>query len=131
MTELFRIAEKDNIEITYCSLPSAESVSVRGDKGCYIGVDYSLLWKSAEERVHVAHELGHCETGSFYNLYSPFDIRAKHEHRANVWAIKKLLPKEELIKAVEHDDRNIWDIADEFGVTVPFLRKAIDYYKGE
>jgi len=40
------------------------------------------------ELYQLAHELGHCECGAFYNRYSPFDLVGKHERRADCWAKK-------------------------------------------
>ena len=75
----------------------------------------------------LAHELGHCETGAFYNEYSKFDIRAKHERRANKWAIKKLIPEDELKEACTFC-YNRYELAEHFGVTEDFMQKALDYY---
>ena len=77
----------------------------------------------------LAHEIGHCETGSFYNVFSSFDNRQRHENRADVWAIKKLIPKDELKKAVKHGYSEIWELADYFDVTEDLICKAISWYK--
>ena len=54
---------------------------------CYIGIDESVMDGDALERVHMGHELRHCVTGSFYNRYTPYDLRQRHENRADKWAI--------------------------------------------
>ena len=131
MNDLFRIARKNHITVEYRALPLNGSISVQDDAGDFILMDYSLIWAGAAERVHLAHELGHCCTGSFYNIYSPFDIRGRHERRADIWAIKKLVPKDELRRACEEIDTSETEIADRFCVTVDFLRKAIWYYSQE
>lgn len=83
---------------------------------------------AAQERVHLAHELGHCETGAFYNVYSPLDIREKQENRADCWAVRKLIPPEELERAVNSGLCEIWELAEYFDVTEDFIRKAADIY---
>ena len=65
------------------------------------------------------------------DVWSPFDVRGRHERRADIWAIKKLLPKEELCRACAEIDTDESEIADRFGVTVDFLRKAMWYYREE
>lgn len=95
----------------------------------YIYADYSLLWRAKTERVHIAHELGHCETGSFYNVYSLLDIRQKYENRADAWAIKKLIPKDELDTIINMRIVDYWDLAEYFNVTDEFMYKAITYYQ--
>lgn len=83
----------------------------------------------ADETVKLAHELGHCETGSFYSRTAALDLRQKHENRADRWAIKKLVPKDELEEAVSRGCCEAWELAEHFGVTEPFIRKAVEYYK--
>jgi hypothetical protein len=128
MTQLFRIAEDAGICVEYCRLPLNESISAPDKDGDFILMDYSLLWAAASERVHFAHELGHCLTGSFYNAYSAFNVRQKYENRADKWAVKKLIPKDELEEAVQSGMKTSWELAEYFGVTEDFMKKAVCYY---
>ena len=126
---LYRYAEKRNIEIVTFPLPETASMSIEAESGvCYIGVDYSKIETETDERVHLSHELGHCVTGSFYNRYAKMDIRQKHENRADKWAIRKLIPVEKLDTAVAEGHTELWDLADYFGVTEDFIKKAVCYY---
>ena len=84
---------------------------------------------AAEERVHLAHELGHCETGSFYNVYSSLDIREKQEMRADRWAVSRLVPADKLRQALNIGIVEIWELAEYFDVTENFIRKAFEIYK--
>lgn len=93
----------------------------------YVGLDYSLLWMPAAERVCCAHELGHCIRGAFYNRYAPHDLRARYEVKADKWAIKKLVPRDELEQAIK-DGREPWELAELFGVTEEFMQKAMHWY---
>lgn len=129
MKTLFKIAEAYHVTIEYQQVPENLSISVQDEKDSAIFMDYSLLWKLSEERVHAAHELGHCITGSFYNPYSPYDVRKKHEHIADRWAIHKLVPLPSLLKAFEHGITEIWELAEVFDVTEDFMRKAVQLYK--
>lgn len=86
------------------------------------------LETEAEERVHLAHELGHCITGSFYNMFSETDIRRKHEIRADRYAATLLVPVEELKSQFRKGITEIWSLAEYFDVTEDFIRKAIDNY---
>lgn len=95
---------------------------------CYIGMDPFQIETEADERVHLAHELGHCVTGSFYNAYSEIDIRERHEIRADRRAAAWLVPVEELRYALECGITEIWNLAEHFCVTEDFMRKAIDGY---
>lgn len=126
---LYQYAEKRNIEIVTFPLPETASMSIEAESGaCYIGIDYRRIENETDERVHLSHELGHCVTGSFYNRYAKMDIRQKHENRADKWAIRKLIPVEKLDTAVAEGHTELWDLADYFGVTEDFIKKAVCYY---
>ncbi len=127
-TKLLRIAERSGITVDRFNLPQNRSVSVKCESGMYVALDNNMT--CAEEKVCLAHELGHCETYSFYNIYSPLDIRGKHENRANCWAIKKLIPKYQFEKAIKSGYDNVYSLAEYFGVTTDFMIKAVEYYKG-
>lgn len=68
-------------------------------------------------------------TGSFYNIYSAYDLRSRHERRADVWAIKKLVPEHELKELLNCENVDVWELADHFNVTVDFIEKAVAYYR--
>ena len=127
--DLYTFARQQNIEVIETSLPENGSLSLMDDTGrCYIGIDQSVMDGDALERVHMGHELGHCVTGSFYNRYSAYDLRQRHENRADKWAIKQLITENELDEAVADGCCEIWNLAERFGVTEQFMKKAVCYY---
>ena len=75
-----------------------------------------------------AHEMGHCATDSFYTRDTSYRKRLKHEYRANKWAIDYLIPFDELSKAVNEGNRELWQLAEYFDVGEPFVEKAITYH---
>jgi len=126
--ELDNIAHNEGIEILEYRCPKNGSMSHMTKQGnCYIGID-STNKSEQEITVHKAHELGHCMTGAFYNKYSKFDLISKHEYRANKWAIKKLIPKDELIETVESGYTETWQLAEYFEVTEEFIIQALKFY---
>lgn len=128
MNNLFCIAEKNGIIIDYCSIPKNVSLSAHIDKEDFILMDCSLVHNEVKEKTCLAHEMGHCMTGSFYNPYSELDIRKKHENKADKWAIQHLVSKDELEEAVIEGNTEIWQLAGYFDVTEDFMRKAICWY---
>lgn len=126
LNDIYKYAEKRRIEVNY--MPLIDTISLSSPLG-YIVIDVDRLADSKEELVCVTHEIGHCETGSFYNIHTPFDIRQKHENRADRWAIKKLIPKDELDEALDCGIVEVWDLAEYFGVTEDFVRKTCEYYR--
>ncbi len=128
--ELYSIAEQENVSIFTYTLHAREALSMIDPDGqCFIALDPKQLSSSADEKTKVAHELGHCVTGSFYNVFSSCDDRQRHENKADKWAIKKLIPKDELENAVSKGYTEIWQLAEWFNVTESMIRKAISWYR--
>lgn len=126
---LYDHAQKQNIEVLQYPLPQTGSMSIMLDDGsCYIGMDPIIQDGDIQERVHLGHELGHCVTGSFYNIYAAIDHRQRHENRADKWAIRYLIPVEDLDEAVAEGYTELWELADHFGVTEDFIKKTVCYY---
>ena len=124
---LYQEAEARRIPLFLRALPQTGSLSLLSASGqCYIALDPSL--SDTQQRVRLAHELGHCETGSFYNRYSPYDLRERCEHRADRAASERLIPEQELDEAVALGNTQLWQLADWFGVDEPFMRKAVCLY---
>ena len=129
LESLYHFAEQQNIEVFPFSLPETGSVSHMTDSGkCYIGLDDSIKDGDVRERTHLSHELGHCATGSFYSIHTAVDCRQRHENKADKWAIQVLIPVEELDNAIAEGCTEVWELADRFGVTEDFVRKAVCYY---
>ena len=128
INKLYKLAEKDNINIYNFSLKNNKALAVRFDGECSIALDDKKFERLSEKKTALAHELGHCETCSFYNQYSTLDVRSKHEYTANKWAIQKLLPKEEMLDAFRHGTTEIWQLAELFDVEEWLVKKALYIY---
>jgi hypothetical protein len=127
--DLYALAEQQNIEVLSYPMTENQSMSVMTEDGrCFVGMDESVRDGGVQERVHLGHELGHCITGSFYNIYAAIDYRQRHENRANKWAIQTLIPVEELDDAIAEGCTEIWELAERFQVTEAFVRKAVCFY---
>jgi len=72
LDELYDRAQQQGIEIDNFAMREIVSVSFPEN---WIAIDTRKIKTRAEEKVILAHEIGHCETGSFYNIHSPFDLR--------------------------------------------------------
>lgn len=130
LEELYRLAESHQIPVYCFPLAKCQSVSVvDGEGDCQIGIDPMQLASEADEAVKLAHELGHCETGSFYNRYTPLDLRAKHERQAWDWAIERLLPRDQLENAMTAGYQEPYALSEYFGLPEPFVWRALAYYQ--
>lgn len=74
------------------------------------------------------HEGGHYATGTTHEVCSPWDLVEKHEYSADKWAVEHAVTPEALDDAVAAGYTEIWQLADYFGVTEDFMRKAVCWY---
>lgn len=129
LQSLYHIADQENIVVDRFALYRREALSIMDEEGnCFVAIDPDKIRSETDERSKLAHELGHCVTGAFYNQYSNFDCRQKHENRADKWAVLQLIPVDELDAAIAEGCTEIWELAERFGVTEEFARKAVCYY---
>lgn len=127
---LQKVAERHNIPIDYVPLSVTYALCVNmGNNNYTIAINKRFHGIVATEKTELAHELGHCATNSFYNVHTPVLTRGKCERRANEWAIKKLVPKNKLKKAIKEGNTEPWQLAEYFGVEERFVVSAIEYYK--
>lgn len=126
--DLRAVAESNGVEIVTFRLPEVDSMSTEIDGQCYIGLDSSRPMTHAEEQAHLGHELGHCLYGGFYTRSTPFDIRERHETRADLWYIRRAIPREELFRLLR-DGYDAWEIAELLDTTEDYVRRAYYYYK--
>ena len=71
LNELYIDCECKGIDIDYFPMREAKALSF--PEG-WIAIDVDKIENSVEEKEIIAQEEAHIETGSFYNIYSPFDI---------------------------------------------------------
>ena len=107
----------------------AATIKLNGEYAIFIDTD--KMESIADELCIVAHEYGHCETGATHYISSPFDLVCKHEYKADKWAIHKILPIEDIKKAMLSGCTEVWQLAEYFNVTERFLKRAIQIYQNE
>ena len=129
LTKIYEYAESKKIGVYSLKTQVVESMSVMDAEGkCDIAINPEKIKSTADEIVKLAHEIGHCECGAFYNEYSPLDIRAKHERRATEWAIRELIPRSKLIEAIKEGILTKNELAEHFEVTEELMQAAMEYY---
>lgn len=129
LNELYQLAEDNDIEVIESKCSECKALSMLSPQGkCYIGMDYKAINTEREERQYLAHDIGHCLRGAFYNPYSPFSLIEQQEHRANVEAIKYLVPKDEMISAIKSGLSEIWQLCEYFDVDHEYIKLAFWEY---
>ncbi len=127
---LCNYANERGIDVDWMPMHRASSLSVRLPDGTMsIALNKLSAGTEADKSVRLGHELGHCETGSFYNRFSSFDNVQQNENRADKWAIAHLVPRDELYNAIADGYTEIWQLAEYFNVTDSFIRKALWWYQ--
>ena len=127
--ELHALADAEDIQVLCWDLPAARCLAVQHDGGgCSIGIDPMYIDSYEEEAELLAHELGHCITGSFYNRASPLDVRQKHENHADYWMITHLAPADKLARLMDQGQTEAWQLAESLGVSQSLVEKALRLY---
>lgn len=127
LKKLYDIAEKENINVINFKMKNKAII------GCInsnysIGINYSIIENSSEEKTILAEELGHYYCNALYNSnYSNTEI-SKKEFRATKWAFKSLVPYKKLKELYEEGCRYTYEFAEELGVTEELIEKAYNYY---
>lgn len=134
MTKLYQMYEKmyqEGHSLFDYQLKNYKAATIKLNGRYGIFLDTSRIRTVAEETCIVAHELGHCETGTTHAICSPYDLIARHEYRANRWAAHEILSPEEIKKATSLGYTETWQLAEYFGLTEDFIETTIDVYKRE
>ena len=129
LDDLYDLANRKGHDIVYINLPEIQSISVSNNGKCVIGMDTSL--HGIDELEHAAHELGHCETGSFYDLASDPIAVMRCEFKANKWAYQHLAPWEDLLTAFRSGCASVWDLAEYFNLHPKTIERILAIYFGE
>jgi hypothetical protein len=111
----------DNFEM------NTKALCVEIDNEYHIAIDERQFKTTSELNTAKLHEIGHCQSGALYNVNSSPLVRSKCEYQADKWAITHFIKKNRLIYYLKQNCP-LWEIADNLGVTEPFLIKAINYY---
>ena len=95
---------------------------------CYIGIDYRAIKGEKEERQYLAHDIGHCVKGAFYNFYSDYDSISQQEYRADEAATRFLVPQIDLEIALQTGYTEMWQLCEYFEVDEKYIRLAFWIY---
>lgn len=127
LKKLYDIAEKENINVINFKMKNKAIIGCVNNNYS-IGLNYSIIKNSSEEKSILAEELGHYYCNALYNSnYSNAEI-SKKEFRATKWAFKSLVPFKKLKELYEEGCRYSYEFAEELGVTEELIEKAYNYY---
>ena len=128
LNKLYSIADKETISIINHRMKN-KAIICKIDREYYIGLNYTDLDNSREEKEILAEELGHYYTNSLYNINSDEETIRKKEYRARKWAFSTLAPASSLLKLEEEGCKYSYEVAEELGVSEELVNTAYAYYK--
>ena len=127
LSKLYDIAEKENIDIIDFKMNNKAIIGCINNSYT-IGINYSIMDNSCEEKTVLAEELGHYYKNCLYNQnYSNEEI-SKREFRASKWAFTTLVPYNQLKELSKQGYKYAYEFAEELGVTEELIEKAYYYY---
>lgn len=130
LADLYEDAARQDIGVDYFPLKHREALCIVDQAGQdHIAIDPRRITSPMDEKLKLAHEMGHCETGSFYGRRVPFETRARCECRANRHMLEKLLPYDQLMQAFLDGHREPWDLAEHLDVPEQLIHMAFEYYR--
>lgn len=128
MTPLLRLYEAaDTQGLTVVAFPMRHLTAIALPDGV-IGLNPDKVDTTAGETVCLAHEMGHCLTGTFYSADDDVYRKGRCEQRADRWAMERLVPLGELKAALRRGVSRPYELAEHFGVTEEFVCKCLEYY---
>lgn len=128
LEQLYKLAEDNGVHVMDFSLPENKAVTIDMGKECFVGVDPKVFGRECEEKVVLAHEMGHIATGGLYSIEADKTSRKKQEARAEKWAIERLVPKEALKEAIKNGCQDVQSLAEHFGITEEYMSQVLVYY---
>ena len=126
--KVYERIQDNGIKIFHHGIPGVKSVSVEANNNYGIFINHNEIENPDEEFLVVAHEYGHCMTGSTHPPYSPLDIIIRHEYSADRKAILDFLPIDRIRDAMQNGCKTIYEFSEYLDVPEPFVIKAFEHY---
>lgn len=104
----------------------AATIEINGQYGIFLDLSCFRTMKNYKECL--AHEIGHCATGCTHKVSSVLDLIAKHEYKANRWAIEHYVPFDQLQIAFSQGYTEKWQLSEFFDLPEAFINMALNYY---
>lgn len=124
---LYKIVDKEKIDIENYKWTNCKARIFEIDNNYYIGMDYSKIDNSIEEKEVLAEELGHYYCNALYYINSDKEFKSKCESRAKKWSFSVLVPLQKLKEKIEQG-LSLYDLAEYFDVDCNYMKDCINFY---
>lgn len=126
LSSLMEELDAEDIMVVECHTTKRKAMCT--EVGRMVGFDPRKFDTQAELCTALIHEEGHFTSGAFYRPYSPYQLKAQAEERAQRAAIRKHIPLAEL-QELTKKDLAPWELAEHFNVTTDYIWRALHYYQ--
>ena len=128
LAKIYNKIEENNIKVFPFGLDGIKAVTIETEGKYGVFVNKEEIKDSNEEFCVLAHEYGHCASGSTHKLNSNLDIISQHEYRANRRAILDFLPVDRIKSAIQNGCQTLYEISEFVDMPEDFVSKAIQHY---
>ena len=128
LCEVYDDARKAGARIYAYPIGFADAATIEfdGSYGIFVDVARARNWRQLSWQL--AHEVGHCATGCTHKVSSPYDLIARHEYKADRWAITRYLGVEQLRRAMAEGYTEPWQLAEYFNLPQKAVEQALHYW---
>ena len=125
LCEVYDDARKAGARIYAYPIGFADAATIEfdGSYGIFVDVARARNWRQLSWQL--AHEVGHCATGCTHKVSSPYDLIARHEYKADRWAITRYLGVERLRRAMAEGYTEPWQLAEYFNLPQKAVEQAL------
>lgn len=125
--ELYALSAQKGIAVHSVKCPKSKGISLEIEESKFIGIDRNVFKSEYEERLILAHELGHSLTDGYYTeLENPINVK-RMEHRALKKTVELLIPENELCAQLE-EGVTVFELSEHFSVPEDLIKKALWFY---
>lgn len=133
LMQLYGYAEQKGVTIVPWKIDNRKACAIKMGREYHILMNDRLIDGERDERVVLAHELGHCRSDRMYYLQDYFNPLykaniAKAERKARDEACRLLVNPDELKKALRENDTE-YAAAEILDLDVTSFREIVTYYK--
>lgn len=133
LMQLYGYAEQKGVTIVHWKIDNRKACAIKMNREYHILMNDRLIDGERDERVVLAHELGHCRSDRMYYLqdYCNPLYKAnitKAERKARDEACRLLVNPDELKKALRESDTE-YAAAESLDLDVTSFREIVTYYK--
>lgn len=127
LVSLYKVVNNEKIDIDNVKWTNSKARIFQIDSQYSIGIDYSKIDNSIEEKEIIAEELGHYYCNALYYINSDKITKDKCEYRAIKWAYSVLVPFHKLKEKISQG-LDLYDLADYFDVDCKYMIDCINFY---